>query len=133
MNINYLASHFLASLSCGGSSKENNTYLTMTTTTNPDNLHCHYQICPLNVDICRIKLDFIVSACFFTASGHCSSFDFNYCYYFIKRQDRKFWTSMMKVSLLRMIAALGQLSWTLNKKECAFLASQKVKRLLKKS
>ena len=65
MNINYLASHFLASLSCGGSSKENNTYLTMTTTTNPDNLHCLYQICPLNVDICRIKLDFIVSACFF--------------------------------------------------------------------
>jgi len=50
----------LTSLSCGGSSKENNTYLTMTTTTNPDNLHCLYQICPLNVDICRIKLDFIV-------------------------------------------------------------------------
>ena len=63
MNINSF-SHFLASLSCGGSSKENNTYLTMTTTTNPDNLHCFYQICPLNVDICRIKLDFIVSACF---------------------------------------------------------------------
>ena len=61
--------HFLASLSCGGSSKENNTYLTMTTTTNPDNLHCFYQICPLNVDICRIRLDFIVSACMIILKG----------------------------------------------------------------
>lgn len=33
----------------------------MNTITNPTNLHCTYGLCPLNVDICRVKLDFIVS------------------------------------------------------------------------
>lgn len=47
------------SLSCGGSSSENNTYLTKSsftsTTTNP----CIYKICQCSTSVCRVRLDFM--------------------------------------------------------------------------
>merc|ERR1712072_359534 len=46
------------SLACGDSSSENNTYMTQLATTAPTNSICTYTLCPINTNICRIKLDF---------------------------------------------------------------------------
>eukprot|EP00095_Tigriopus_kingsejongensis_P007971 maker-scaffold135_size322082-snap-gene-2.13 protein:Tk07971 transcript:maker-scaffold135_size322082-snap-gene-2.13-mRNA-1 annotation:"hypothetical protein KGM_18655" len=48
--------HFPVSLGCGGSSSENCTYLTQTSTTSSGS--CVYNICKCSSNICRIRLDF---------------------------------------------------------------------------
>ena len=50
---------FLVSLSCGGTSNDNTTYLVQGgTTSSPASPSCTYKICPCSNDICRIKYDF---------------------------------------------------------------------------
>ena len=51
--------HFSVSLSCGGRSNENITYMEMTTTTAPPK-SCEYELCPANTNVARIRLDFEV-------------------------------------------------------------------------
>ena len=46
------------SLSCGGSSSENNTYIVQTATTSAPATPCTYKICPCSTDICRIRYEF---------------------------------------------------------------------------
>jgi len=49
----------IISLSCGGSSSDNNTYIVQTSTTSaPASPSCVYKICPCSTDICRIRYDF---------------------------------------------------------------------------
>lgn len=55
----------VVSLSCGGSTAQNCTYLTLTSTTSPTNRVCKYNLCPANTNICRIRLDFTT----FTIAG----------------------------------------------------------------
>ncbi len=48
------------SLSCGGSSMENCTYLVQASTTTPSEQTCMYTICKAGPNICRFKFDFTV-------------------------------------------------------------------------
>ena len=48
----------LVTLSCGGSSSENNTYIVQSSTTTAPATPCTYKICPCSTDICRIRYDF---------------------------------------------------------------------------
>ena len=48
-------------LSCGGSSSENNTYITQASTTSFSTNPCNHKICPCSTSICRIRYDFAVS------------------------------------------------------------------------
>jgi hypothetical protein len=59
----HLLSFFLpVSLLCGQRSSENCTYLTLgATTTTPSPADCTYTICKCSSNICRIRLDFMVS------------------------------------------------------------------------
>jgi hypothetical protein len=57
----YMLYNILVTLQCGQTSSENCTYLTLgdTGTTNlPTN--CVYTLCPINQNVCRIRLDFMV-------------------------------------------------------------------------
>jgi len=45
-------------LSCGGSSSENNTYIVQASTTSFSTIPCAYTICPSTTNICRIRYDF---------------------------------------------------------------------------
>jgi len=45
-------------LSCGGSSSENNTYITQASTTSFSTNPCNHKICPCSTSICRIRYDF---------------------------------------------------------------------------
>ena len=48
-------------LACGKSSSENNTYLSLgSTTSTPTPSTCVYNLCEINSNICRIRLDFTV-------------------------------------------------------------------------
>lgn len=50
------------SLNCGERSSQNNTYLTLSAAElDEDDNPCCYTICPVDDDICRIRLDFRVS------------------------------------------------------------------------
>jgi len=60
----------LISLSCGGRSNENITYMEMTTTTAPPK-SCEYELCPANTNVARIRLDFEI----FTIEGPSTQFD----------------------------------------------------------
>jgi len=48
----------IISLSCGGQSSENCTYMEMSSTSSPTKTDCHYKICPANSAICRVRFDF---------------------------------------------------------------------------
>lgn len=51
---------FTVSMSaCGKSSSENHTYISQTDVTTLT-MPCSYEICPINMDICRIRFDFTV-------------------------------------------------------------------------
>jgi len=45
-------------LSCGGSSSENNSYIVQGSTTSAPASPCTYSVCPCSSDICRIRYDF---------------------------------------------------------------------------
>ena len=46
-------------ISCGGSSSQNNTYVTMTSySTSSDKDPCTYTFCKSNSDICKLRIDF---------------------------------------------------------------------------
>ena len=45
-------------LSCGGSSSENNSYIVQGSTTSAPASPCTYSVCPCSTDICRIRYDF---------------------------------------------------------------------------
>ena len=45
-------------LSCGGSSSENNSYIVQGSTTSSPASPCTYSVCPCSSDICRIRYDF---------------------------------------------------------------------------
>lgn len=47
----------IVSLDCGGSSKQNCTYLVQSAVTTPTTNPCTYTICPMSSNICRIRLD----------------------------------------------------------------------------
>ena len=46
------------SLSCGGTTSENNTYIVQAATTSAPASPCTYKVCPCSSDICRIRYDF---------------------------------------------------------------------------
>ena len=48
----------LVTLSCGGSSSENNSYIVQGSTKSAPASPCTYSICPCSTDICRIRYDF---------------------------------------------------------------------------
>ena len=49
-------------MACGRTSSENCTYLTLgATTTTPTPSNCVYTICKVNPNVCRLRLDFMVS------------------------------------------------------------------------
>ena len=48
----------LVTLSCGGTTSENNTYIVQASTTTAPATPCTYKICPCSSDICRIRYDF---------------------------------------------------------------------------
>ena len=48
----------LVTLSCGGTSSDNNTYIVQASTTTAPATPCTYKICPCSSDICRIRYDF---------------------------------------------------------------------------
>jgi len=48
----------IITLSCGDMTSENCTYLVQESTTTPDTSNCNYRICPMNSNICRIRLHF---------------------------------------------------------------------------
>ena len=51
---------FPVSLSCGGTTYDNCTYLSQASTTTPGS-GCEYKICPMSTSVNRIRLDFTVS------------------------------------------------------------------------
>ena len=59
--ITILLLFIIVSLSCGGSSSENNTYITQASTTTFTINPCNHKICPVASSICRIRYDFAVS------------------------------------------------------------------------
>ena len=59
--ITILLLFIIVSLSCGGSSSENNTYITQASTTSFSTNPCNHKICPCSTSICRIRYDFAVS------------------------------------------------------------------------
>ena len=48
----------LVTLSCGGTSSDNNTYIVQASTTTAPASPCTYKVCPCSSDICRIRYDF---------------------------------------------------------------------------
>ena len=50
--------NFAVSLSCGGTTANNNSYIVQTSTTSAPATPCTYEICPCSTDICRIRYDF---------------------------------------------------------------------------
>lgn len=57
------------SLSCGGSSSENTTYITQASTTSLSSNPCNYKICKCSSDICRIRFDFVTHVTADPATG----------------------------------------------------------------
>ena len=53
-----VVSSLSVSLSCGGSSSNNNSYIVQSGTTTAPATPCVYDICPCSSDICRIRYDF---------------------------------------------------------------------------
>ena len=51
----------LVTPSCGSRTSENCTYLDTSSSTIPSNGICEYTICKCSADVCRIRLDFVVS------------------------------------------------------------------------
>ena len=48
----------LVTLSCGGTTSDNNTYIVQASTTTAPASPCTYKVCPCSSDICRIRYDF---------------------------------------------------------------------------
>ena len=64
MKINYFLNFLKVSLECGGTSRDNCTYMQLgpRSTFTSSNEVCTYKVCQTNDKVCRIRLDFQVSS-----------------------------------------------------------------------